>query len=151
MAHPQDGGVPLVRGEVNKISFDDCTDRNSIHAVLNSSLYYLFFCAYTDTRHINPSDVADFPIDLTTFRPATKATLSNLSNRIDACFGSNTGRWKKSGLMIDSINAKPCKPLLDEVDAVLAKHYGFSDEELDHVINYDIKYRMGQGIDEDDD
>ena len=24
-----------------------------------------------------------------------------------------------------------------------AKHYGFTDEELDFIINYDIKYRMG--------
>jgi hypothetical protein len=26
---------------------------------------------------------------------------------------------------------------------VLAEHYGFTDEELDFIINYDIKYRMG--------
>ncbi|MGH6636477.1 MAG: hypothetical protein ACRED0_10230, partial [Gammaproteobacteria bacterium] len=26
---------------------------------------------------------------------------------------------------------------------VLARHYGFTDEELDFIINYDIKYRMG--------
>jgi len=35
------------------------------------------------------------------------------------------------------------KPLIDEIDRVLAKHYGFTDEELDFIINYDIKYRMG--------
>jgi hypothetical protein len=29
-------------------------------------------------------------------------------------------------------------------DIVLAKHYGFTDEELDFIINYDIKYRMGR-------
>jgi hypothetical protein len=26
-----------------------------------------------------------------------------------------------------------------------SKHYGFTDEELDFIINYDIKYRMGRG------
>ena len=30
------------------------------------------------------------------------------------------------------------------IEKVLAKHYGFTDEELDFIINYDIKYRMGQ-------
>jgi hypothetical protein len=25
------------------------------------------------------------------------------------------------------------------------RHYGFTDEELDFIINYDIKYRMGRG------
>ena len=35
------------------------------------------------------------------------------------------------------------KEVIDNLDRVLAKHYGFRDEELDFIINYDIKYRMG--------
>jgi hypothetical protein len=35
------------------------------------------------------------------------------------------------------------KAIINEIDRVLAKHYGFTDEELDFIINYDIKYRMG--------
>ena len=34
-------------------------------------------------------------------------------------------------------------PIIDEIPRVLAKPYGFTDEELDFIINYDIKYRMG--------
>ena len=29
---------------------------------------------------------------------------------------------------------------------MLAKHYGFTEEELDFIINYDIKYRMGDEL-----
>jgi len=52
------------------------------------------------------------------------------------------------------------KPIIDEIDRVLAAHYGFTDEELDFIPstkltadipsarlragNYDIKYRMGR-------
>jgi hypothetical protein len=38
------------------------------------------------------------------------------------------------------------------LDRVLAAHYGFTDEELDFIINYDIKYRMGRdaGADEEE-
>ena len=43
------------------------------------------------------------------------------------------------------------KPIIDEIDHVLAKHYGFTDEELDFIINYDIKYRMGDALFEDGD
>ena len=40
------------------------------------------------------------------------------------------------------------KPIIDEIDRVLAQHYGFTEEELDFIINYDIKYRMGRdGLD----
>ncbi len=42
------------------------------------------------------------------------------------------------------------KPIIDEIDRVLARHYGFTDEELDFIINYDIKYRMGRGGDDDE-
>jgi hypothetical protein len=36
------------------------------------------------------------------------------------------------------------EPTFDEIDHVLARHYGFTDEELEFIINYDIKYRMGK-------
>lgn len=37
------------------------------------------------------------------------------------------------------------KVIYDEPYRVLAKHYGFADEELDFIINYDTKYGMGKG------
>jgi hypothetical protein len=33
---------------------------------------------------------------------------------------------------------------LPEIDTVLAEHYGFTPEELDFILNYDIKYRLGR-------
>lgn len=41
------------------------------------------------------------------------------------------------------------KGIIDEIDKLLAKHYGFTDEELDFIINYDIKYRMGDELNEE--
>ena len=67
-------------------------------------------------------------------------------------FGGNPRRivdlWK-TGEAILSLS----KPIIDEIDKVLAELYGFTDEELDFIINYDIKYRMGadSGGDEVDD
>ena len=42
------------------------------------------------------------------------------------------------------------KTIIDEIDKVLAKHYGFTEEELDFIINYDIKYRMGDELNEEE-
>jgi len=39
---------------------------------------------------------------------------------------------------------------IKEIDKVLAKHYGFSEEELDFIINYDIKYRIGSELEQGD-
>ena len=38
---------------------------------------------------------------------------------------------------------KLSKAILDEIDTMLAQHYKFTPEELDFIVNYDIKYRMG--------
>ena len=32
------------------------------------------------------------------------------------------------------------------IDIALAQHYSFTEEELDFIINYDIKYRMGDEL-----
>jgi hypothetical protein len=47
--------------------------------------------------------------------------------------------------------------IFDEIDRVLAAHYGFTDEELDFIPstplragNYDIKYRMGREAEAED-
>jgi hypothetical protein len=42
------------------------------------------------------------------------------------------------------------KSIIDEIDNILAKNYHLTDEELDYIINYDIKYRMGDDGAEDE-
>jgi hypothetical protein len=51
--------------------------------------------------------------------------------------------------VFESFNPQLSKPIIDEIDKVLAKHYGFTEEELDFIINYDIKYRMGDELNEE--
>ena len=41
---------------------------------------------------------------------------------------------------------KKSKSIIDEIDKVIALHYKFTEEELDFIINYDIKYRMGDEL-----
>ncbi len=53
-------------------------------------------------------------------------------------------RFQHDHLRVQCIIPKYSKPIIDEIDRVLAQHYGFTDEELDFIINYDIKYRMGK-------
>jgi hypothetical protein len=40
-------------------------------------------------------------------------------------------------------------PTNEKDDFILVKHYSFTDEELDFIINYDIKYRMGRDSEEE--
>ncbi len=49
----------------------------------------------------------------------------------------------------DQFDPRRSKSVMDKIDHVLARHYGFTDEELDFIINYDIKYRLGQSSGEE--
>ena len=74
---------------------------------------------------------------------------TSLARKIMKCLEENAetgaGSYAVGGTVkYEKFRPKLAKPLFDQVDRVLAQHYGFSDEELDFILNYDIKYRMGQ-------
>lgn len=51
---------------------------------------------------------------------------------------------KTGHIIYEEFYPRLSKHIIDKIDCVLSQHYGFTDEELDFIINYDIKYRMGQ-------
>ncbi len=54
---------------------------------------------------------------------------------------------KQTGIIeTQSFKISKSKSIIDEIDKLLANHYGFTDVELDFIINYDIKYRMGKEL-----
>ena len=112
-------------------------------ALLNSSLFYFFWKSLTDARHITPSDIAMLPINPDGVGHLTGA-LSSLVERLMAELRQNSDRIVYGKAEVDQYHVAPCKPIIDDIDRVLAEHYGFTEEELDFIINYDIKYRMGR-------
>ena len=112
-------------------------------ALLNSNLFYFFWKSLTDARHIYPSDIAMFPVGLDDVALLVKR-LSPLVNNLMDQLQRSSERIIYGQAEVDQYYVSPCKPIIDEIDRVLAEHYGFNEEELDFIINYDIKYRMGR-------
>ena len=117
-------------------------------AVLNSSHFYFFWKSMTDARHIYPSDIAMFPIQLPL--PAEMLEkLSVLNCELMKQLKENSKRITYGRADVEQFKVAPSKPLIDKIDSVLAEHYGLDADELDFVVNYDIKYRMGGTDDEE--
>jgi hypothetical protein len=51
----------------------------------------------------------------------------------------------------DEINAVHSKSVIDEIDTALAELFNLSPNELDFVISYDVKYRMGSETEQEPD
>ena len=73
-----------------------------------------------------------------------------LVDKLTQAYSENTRLFeKRPGYKSPEIKVQNFKPIIDEIDRVLAQHYGFTEEELDFIINYDIKYRMGKDNEEE--
>lgn len=82
-------------------------------------------------------------------RDRLKTLADNLIKDIISNKNRKTCQYRNTGKVVyDEFYPRYSKPVIDEIDRVLAVHYGFTDEELDFIINYDIKYRMGREIDD---
>jgi len=142
--------------QVKSLHFTSKLDGAVAVAIMNSSIFYWWFIVLSDCRHLNLREIESFPIGLQEMSGEIKQTLANLSAHLmkdlkkysqrKECYYQSTGK-----VVYDEFYPKHSKPIIDEIDRVLAEHYGFTDEELDFIINYDIKYRMGrEGLNNDD-
>lgn len=117
---------------------------------LNSSFFYWLLTLWSDCRNLNKREVLGMPLDFQKVRASHINRFKQLASRLSADLKSNSRvlamNYKEWGAMeIQCIYPKFSKLILDEIDSQLADHYGFTEEELDFIINYDIKYRMGLG------
>ena len=56
---------------------------------------------------------------------------------------------KTGNIIYQEFYPRLSKSLLDKIDDILSNYYGFTEEELDFIVNYDIKYRMGDELSEE--
>ncbi len=141
--------------ELKELRFDTKEQSETYLSVLNSSLFYWFLTVWSDCRNLNRRELQNFNFDFSSASNLVIKNLINLSKILMKDINEKSEMqimsFKNVGkLEIQCIYPKYSKPIIDEIDKVLAKHYGFTDEELDFIINYDIKYRMGKELENED-
>ena len=144
-------GVETTSSKEEHVNFDKKELLNAAMTLLWSDLYWWWYQINSDVRNNNPSDLFSMPYVESYSKENTINSLNEnlMKNLVDNAvwaerkFNGSVSRYK-------SFIPKYSKPIIDKIDNVLAKHYGFTDEELDFIINYDIKYRMGDELNSDD-
>ena len=121
---------------------------DALVALLNSNLLWWYYVNYFDLYNFKDYMIFNFHFN------AAKdiGILGNLGKSLMASYEENKVvntqfiKSKQKESVFESFNPQLSKPIIDEIDKVLAEHYGFTEEELDFIINYDIKYRMGDEL-----
>lgn len=122
----------------------------NVMALLNSSLFYVWFATYSDGFHLSHTLVKNFPLSQDVLESTELARLAvqleedirqhaRLSTR-------NTQHKKGAGHQIELAEyyMRFSKPILDEIDCLLARHFNFTPENLDFIIHYDEKHRIAR-------
>lgn len=78
--------------------------------------------------------------DLLNMQSKLMEDMKNKPNRLKA-FYKSTGNVE-----YDQFFPRNSKNLIDKIDQIIALNYSFTEEELDFIVNYDIKYRMGKEL-----
>ncbi len=122
-------------------------------ALLNSSLFYLWFVTYADGFHLSDTLVKDFPVPSSLYSLTHLADLAlQLENDILAHATKSTrnthGQNKKIRMLhrieLVEFHMQHSKWLIDQIDTLLTQHYGLQKEDLVFILHFDRKYRMGQ-------
>ncbi|MEK6776339.1 MAG: DNA methyltransferase [bacterium] len=139
--------------EFKELTFESERNAKAALCCLNSNLFYWFVTVFSDCRHVNKREIDNFPVELEQLSSKEPGgNLIVLADQLMQDLRDNSEatqmRFAHDTLTVQCIYPKRSKPIIDEIDRVLAKHYDFTDEELDFIINYDIKYRMGKTEDD---
>jgi len=148
----EEDGVPTTTSEMKCLEFEKEATRDAAWCCLASNFFSLHYLIWSSCQVVNRPDL-EFPVDLESLSESELKELGLLAmacekdllekSRIQTRNYSTRGRnytMKKQYFFF-----RESKPIIDQIDTVLAEHYGFTEEELDFIINYDIKYRMGLG------
>jgi hypothetical protein len=135
----------------NEMTFPSAAVRARAFCVLNSTLFYWFYQARTNCRDFNPSDYKTFPVPKSLQDEDMSKSAHKLEKQLDESAEIIGASHSITGaIKYEQFRPRTAKPILDEIDTVLAGHYGFTAEELDFILNYDIKYRLGRSTGEED-
>ena len=142
-------------GKKQSQQIKDLRFRKKEHALafcclLNSSLFYWWFIISSDCRHLNMREIVNFSFNPENLNQAQLMQLSKITKELMEDYRNHANRkeanYKTTGKVVyDEFFPRHSKLIIDKIDRVIAQHYDFTDEELDFIINYDIKYRMGLG------
>jgi hypothetical protein len=148
-------GVISISSRENYLYFSTSQNRDIAVTIFNSTLFFWYFILTTNSRDMNPSDLKNFPLDIESISNINQKKLIDLCQKLMQDYQKNKQQKEKVSkqtghIFYEEYYPRLSKPIIDEIDKILAEHYGFTEAELDFIINYDIKYRMGKELEEDD-
>ena len=106
--------------------------------LLNSSLFFFFWVAISDCWHITSKELNSFYVpELNESLPLFKELAKELEKELE-----RTKVFVGTKQVEYEYKHKSCKHVIDSIDRALQNIYKLTQEEIDYIINFNLKYRM---------
>ncbi|MDD2212029.1 MAG: Eco57I restriction-modification methylase domain-containing protein [Clostridia bacterium] len=119
--------------------------KDSLLCLFHSSLFYWFWTVFSDCHHFTANELNRFPMDLielNTLKYDFVLLYDEIFRSQDANKELVTYNQAFGKLEYHEYRHRYSKKVFDKVDYVLADYYGLDQDEIEFIINYDIKYRI---------
>lgn len=142
-------GVRQKSSEYKMISLKRNISNNSLIAVINSSLFYWYWTISSDCRHLTKDNILSFPIDLGRLTKEKANVLDKLVDELMISYKKNSEPKVVNMKSVGEIEYAEFKPqkskiIIDNIDKVLGEFLNFTQEEVEFIVNYDIRFRVGE-------
>ena len=129
-----------------KVIYFDKKIANTIGAILSSNLYFWYYQIFSDNLNMKKYDIESFKI------PIDKLD-NNKIKHLEKMYSQYLTDIEKNVIIHGNTNYKNItsfkeykirmsKNIIDEIDDFICPLYGLTEEEIDFIKNYEIKYRI---------
>jgi hypothetical protein len=119
---------------------------HALAAILSSSTFYFWFKAISNCRDLSRKEWESFPVgELPKKARKRLAELgAELAQKLRETAQVRTRKYPRGAVVYEEYYPAQAWEVIDRIDGVLAKHYGFSKAERVYIRDLDLRYRMGQ-------
>jgi hypothetical protein len=123
-------------------------------SLLNSSLFFFWFTNYSANRDLTLGDITSFPINKEMIKNEELINdLEELNQLLMKDLDDNskirTYNYSSGKVSYQEFYMRESKEIIDKIDTRLLEGYQLSNEAIDYLLNYDIKYRMGSELEDE--
>lgn len=124
-------------------------------AVINSSLFFWYWIISSDCRDLTLDTILNFKIDLHRLSEKLEGRIIDTVKRLMENYSENshmkTCKMATIGEVIfREYHPKYSKSIIDEIDELLGELYGFTKDQIEFIKNYQLRYRMGDDVADED-
>lgn len=119
--------------------------RDLITAILSSNLYFWFYHIYSNNLDLKSYELEIFPIPIENFSQENIENIEGIYNEYLKDLHKHSKLKKVNYVHVSEYReyyARYSKNIIDKIDMAIKEPYNLTDEEINFIINYDLKFRI---------